>query len=122
MIPYIISLALLIVTLVAHLVGLDSLYYKIPQYDIFMHILGGVGIGFFVYGLMQTFHIRLHNKFTTVVLGTLALAFVWELIEIYYNIAGYPLWTKPYYIDTVKDLIDGCIGGTVAFLFARKLK
>jgi len=45
------------------------------------------------------------------------------MFEGYYDIAGAPLWTGAYFVDTIKDLIDDMIGGAiVAWVLFRKIK
>jgi hypothetical protein len=116
---YFISLLVLILVLILHVKGIHGLYHKIPLYDVYMHILGGIGIALFVSALINSRILRPKSVFWGVVLGTLAIGFFWEFFEIYYNIAKYPLWTKLYYLDTLKDLVDDVVGGMlVAFLSA----
>ena len=110
---YLIAFVVLTLTLVAHILGLNIFYATVPVYDIFMHILGGLGIGFFLYALGQSLY---QNKITKnqIIVGVFLVGVVWEIFEIIYNIAGYPFWTKAYYLDTAKDLLDDVIGGAVA--------
>ncbi len=110
-----------IITLVAHMAGINGFYYTIFQYDIYMHILGGITIGLFLYALISSFKLDLLNKRRNIIFGVFIIGIIWELFEAYYNIAGAPIGTKAYYIDTIKDLINDIIGGTViAFLFIKK--
>ena len=121
---YIFALVVLTAVLLAHLLGINGLYFQYSFYDIFMHILGGVGIGLFITAFVKSnfshFTNALHVR-RNIVIGVFLVGIVWELFEIYFNIAGAPLWTKAYYIDTVKDLIDDMIGGAiVAWVAFRK--
>ncbi len=113
---YIYALLVLIAVLLAHLLGINGLYFQFPPYDIFMHILGGIGIGLFITAFVKSnfshFTSALHVR-RNIVVGVFLVGVVWELFEMYFNIAGAPLWTKAYYIDTVKDLIDDMIGGAI---------
>jgi len=117
---YLYTLVAAVVVLLAHMAGLDGFYYTVFQYDIYMHILGGITIGLFVAALISSFvPSMLHRRY--VVLGVVCVGICWELFEAYFGIAGAPVGTKAYYIDTTKDLIDDIIGGSiVAFLFIRK--
>ena len=118
---YLYTLLAAIITLLAHVAGLKSFYYTIFQYDIYMHILGGITIGLFLYALVSSFRPQLTQKRCKVIVGVFVIGVLWELFEAYYNIAGAPVGTKAYYIDTVKDLIDDIIGATItAFLFIKK--
>lgn len=109
-----------VAVLVAHISGLDGLYWDIPNYDVFMHILGGLGIGFFVYALVRSFDQKWLSKTINLVLLVICAGLVWELFEIYYNIAGHPLWTKLYYIDTIKDFVNDTIGGAIAVWLCKR--
>jgi hypothetical protein len=119
---YILSLVAVAGTLVAHLAGIDGLYFSIPLYDVFMHILGGVGIGLLVGAIIKSDFDAIASKGSKIVLGVLVIGIVWELFEIIFNVAGYPLWSKAYFLDTVKDLFDDCLGGLIAFWVVRLYK
>lgn len=116
---YITALVVLGFVLFAHISGLDGLYYTVERYDVMMHFLGGVGIGFFIIALVRSYrHIVVFSS-KHIILGVLIVGIVWELFEIAYNLTGYPLWTKLYYIDTVKDLIMDVLGGGLVTLFFK---
>ena len=104
-----------------HIEGLNGLYLGVTGYDIFMHILGGMGIGLLLAGLIRSLRPGMARPRTAIILGVLLVGLGWELFEIYYDLIGYPFGTTPYYIDTVKDLIDDMIGGAlVAHIFFRR--
>ncbi len=117
---YISALIILIAVLVAHIAGLDGPYYTIKSYDIFMHLLGGVGIGLFAAAMLQSYQDGILLNRRNLVAAVIAVGIVWELFEIYYNLTGHPLWSKLYYIDTVKDLIMDIIGGSIVAYFTIK--
>ncbi len=119
MITYIYALLILAAVLVSHVLGLNGLYMGIRGYDVFVHILGGLGIGLFLSAFVNLHFPNISHKRTYIILGVLVFGLVWELFEIYFNIAGYHLWTRLYYLDTAKDLVDDLLGGTIiAFLYA----
>ena len=89
------------------------LYDNIWFYDIPMHILGGFGIGLSIAAVLQLHGSGILKKRHVVMYGVLLAGVLWELFEAYYNIAGSPVGTKAYYIDTAKDLIDDVLGGFV---------
>ena len=107
MLPYLFTLLSVAGLLVAHLFGTHGLYVHFPPYDIFMHTLGGFSLGLFVNALIGP-------KRGTIILWVFIAGVVWELFEAYYNIAGYDVGTKLYYIDTAKDLIDDILGAIIA--------
>lgn len=91
-----------------------DLYQHIGYYDIFMHLFGGFAIGLSVAAVVELHGGMIRHK-TWFILGSVLLAGVgWELFEAYYDIAGAPVGTHAYGIDTVKDLIDDVLGGVIA--------
>lgn len=96
------------------------LYGNVESYDIFMHLFGGLGIGLFVAAVLELHAPRRLRTRSMIVLIVLVAGIAWELFEAYYNIAGAPLGTTAYWIDTVKDLIDDTLGGfIIAVIRAR---
>lgn len=93
------------------------LYWTVPQIDIPIHILGGImaglfsGVALMAAGRSQTGR--------AIVLGSLIVGIGWELLEVVMHATDTVGLTYPY--DTVKDLIDDMIGGTIAYLIWRKL-
>ena len=123
MIMYISAFVVLIVTLISHIIGMNGLYFHFPAYDIFMHIIGGIGIGLFLTAFIKSNLPNLRCKRSVLIVGVFIVGLVWELFEMYFNIAGAPVGTKAYYIDTIKDLTNDIIGATiVAVLFIKKSK
>ncbi len=111
---YLFALLVLCVVLLMHMIGLRGLYVHFPPYDIILHILGGIGIGLAVSAFIKIHGRNIVHKRLAVIIGVLIIGLIWELFEVYYDIAGYPLWTTPYFIDTAKDLLDDIIGGSLA--------
>ena len=117
---YIFGLIVLVATLCAHLLGLNGYYVEYGWYDIFMHILGGLGIGISLAAFIKQNTHRIIHKRRAIIIGALIAGIIWELFEVIYNIAGYPVGTKLYFLDTLKDLVDDCIGGAFAsWLFIK---
>ncbi len=122
MFSYLIAVGISLLLLAVHLLGVDGLYYRLPELDILSHGIGGLALGFFIYGLVVSFMPRVVNIRTTVVLGTLLVAAIWEAFELYYGITGHPPGTRIYVIDTIKDLVIGTICGYVAVWVAVKIQ
>ncbi len=121
MYTYISALLILAVVLLGQVVGLHSSLIVSPIFHIVMHIVGGIGIALFVAALINSGFIRTSNRRRTVIYGALIAGIIWEVIEGYYHITGFKLWTAAYYLDTAKDLINDLIGGTlVAWLYWRR--
>jgi hypothetical protein len=118
---YFYAFVVLCFVLITHIIGIRGMYVIFPPYDIFMHILGGIGIGLAVCAAIKLHGEKIIYKRRAIIIGVLIVGIIWELFEIYYDIAGSPLGTIPYYIDTVKDLMDDVIGGTLAaWLFMKR--
>lgn len=118
MLIYILSFIILAVVRYMHVAGLNGLYMEYWYYDIIMHFLGGVGVGLLTLAILNSFTPNLRHRRKLVILGAFVFGLGWEVFEIIYDIAGYALWTTPYYLDTLKDLANDSIGGAVASLFA----
>ena len=114
MIIYLLSAITAAALLFFHLLGNDGLYFTYPRYDIFMHIMGGVTIGFLAYQLSLSAKNVLNFSWKNVVYAVFLIGLAWEIFEAMFNIAGAPVGTKAYYIDTIKDLVDDCIGALLA--------
>lgn len=101
-----------------------GLAHHIPQFDIYLHFLGGVAIAYFVhrgsinavrFGICGSFRFVTHMVLVSLLVC--AAAVLWELAEFTYDrIAGtqQQLGTS----DTLVDLIMGLAGGAV-FLAAN---
>jgi len=118
---YLWAMFVLFLVMVGNIVGITNhLYVSIDSYDIFMHIAGGLGIGLFVAAALELHAPGVLRTRSMVIGAVLAAGIAWELFEVYYGIAGAPLGTKAYWVDTIKDLIDDTLGGfVVAFVHAR---
>ena len=113
-----IALASAFIAIGAHVIA-DRffLYWTVPQIDIPIHMLGGImaglfsGVALMAAGKSQTWR--------AIVLGSLIVGIGWELLEVVMHSVDTMRWWYPY--DTVKDLIDDMIGGTIAYLIWKKL-
>ena len=121
MLSYIFALITLIIVFTINTLGPVVTHIDLRFFDVVLHLLGGLGLGFFLAGLSTSFSQLGFRKRSYIIFGVFLLGIAWELFEIYYDIAGYHLWTNPYYIDTAKDLIMDTISGTiVAYLIIKK--
>lgn len=113
---YIAAALAAIILYVGNTLGADYGWYtSVPIYDVYMHLFGGFAIGLLVLAVFP--HLKIRQVFGLVFLAGIA----WEAFETYFNIAGAPVGTTAYYIDTVKDLVDDSIGGVVAYFISRKV-
>ena len=120
---YYYALLVLCLVLITDIIGIRGMYVIFPPYDIFMHILGGIGIGLAICAAVRLHGEKIIHKRRVTIIGVLIVGIIWEIFEMYYDITSAPLWTVPYYIDTVKDLIDDVIGGgIVTYLCQKNLK
>ena len=97
------------------------LYSAFWWWDIFTHFLGGIGLGFLVYGVV------IHNtpknwgidRVWLIWLLTLFCIFLgWELYEII--ISQYLNRELFYNIDTLHDIINDLLGALVAYYWTRE--
>lgn len=92
------------------------LYYEIWWLDIPMHVMGGFGIAalagaFFTYRGIKVSYWKLFIAY-------LIAAVTWEMYEYVYNAMSFGGLSE--WFDTMKDIIDGWIGMSIAYLFIRK--
>jgi hypothetical protein len=92
------------------------LYWTYRQIDIPIHILGGVMSGLFI--LTGLRYMSWSESLKYVVTGCLIIGIGWELLEFFYKVQDI---TPYYYLDTVKDLLDDCIGGVISLKIWKKL-
>lgn len=98
------------------------MYAKYQLYDIIPHLLAGLGAGLFLSGFIAERSASFGKRQGfMVVAAVFAVAFCWEIFEIYTNTAGYVLFTPQYYADTVKDITMGVLGSIIAVLAAKKI-
>ena len=100
-------------------------YYSVWWLDIPMHIAGGIWVASaFIYIARTTKDLLPANSVAAFIncLGVVALiGILWEFYELLadvYVFHKYPLLAAPgiLHFDTLKDLFDDLIGGTIAFL------
>ena len=121
MFSYISALVILTVLLVVNILGPNVTHIDMRYFDIVLHLLGGAGLGFFFAGLTASFRSGRWHRISSIILLVGFCGIVWELFEIYYDITGYTLWTRLYYLDTAKDLINDALGGgLIAWFIVRK--
>ncbi|MFA6601735.1 MAG: hypothetical protein WCT02_02645 [Candidatus Paceibacterota bacterium] len=116
MAKYLGALFVLILVLVGQIFGIGGLYFQLSFLDIILHILGGLGIGLLASALYDSGLGRSFGRRRFIFLVVLAAGLVWEGLEVNYDIARYSLWTTPYYLDTLKDLLDDIIGGALVVI------
>lgn len=98
--------------LTLHLYALATFQYWHHRWiDIPMHILGGVGIGAFLLAFFNVRRVALYFAcMFVIVLG-------WEVFEYLGKVStGQP----DYWFDSTTDMVNGLIGATITFLFAKK--
>ena len=100
-------------TLAFDILGVHGAFRGVPLYDVFLHLLGGAAIGLTILAVLWSLQ-RTEHLARNILVGVFLAGLAWELFEIHYDIAGYQLWTMPYYLDTLKDLLDDILGGIIA--------
>jgi len=118
---YISALVVLTIVLIGNTLDPKVVHISLRFYDSILHLLGGIGLGFFLSGLVGSLSSYWFERRRFIILGVFLCGIAWELFEVYYDISGYPLWTSLYYADTIKDLMLDTIGGAlVAFIMFKK--
>jgi hypothetical protein len=92
------------------------LYYELPWLDIPMHALGGFGVVCLVFSIARYF--KKSASFKVVLFSYLVVAIGWELYELAHDIIRQTEWND--ITDTVADVINGALGGVVAYFFFKK--
>ncbi|MFA6608580.1 MAG: hypothetical protein WCT07_01580 [Candidatus Paceibacterota bacterium] len=92
------------------------LYYEIPWLDIPMHIMGGFGVASLA-GAILAYNGEKISYFKLFV-AYIVVAVTWELYEYIVSLTNFLPWNG--WFDTIKDIIDGFIGMSVAYIFVKK--
>lgn len=100
------------ILLVTHLYALSTFFYWYHRwFDIPMHIFGGAAIGALLLAFGST------RRVSVYFLCMFAVVAGWEVFEYIAHIStGQP----HYWVDTIKDMIDGLLGAGIVLLIARK--
>lgn len=93
------------------------LYYEIWWLDIPMHILGGAGFASLAIALLNYKHKKV--TYRKIILFVLMIALLWESYE-YFYLYLYKGGEWNGILDTVKDVFDGLLGGTLAYFIYKK--
>ena len=115
---YIPAIVFLIIAFILHVLGDKYYFYTIVSwYDDPLHFVSGLGLGFSFYWIFSVFWRGLHgwNLWMIVVL-TLIAATTWECFEAYFDLAGYPIGSAAYCVDTIKDIMNGVAGSVAALI------
>lgn len=90
-----------------------DIYIKLFWIDIPMHILGGFVWGYLFINLNNYF--KFDFKIKHILFFVLLIAIIWEIFELYNGTSNLIIGDLRNGIpDTVKDLIDGLLGGFLA--------
>ena len=110
----ILSIALALLLLILHTLASDySWYWVYPWFDMVMHLLGGLSLGFLFVFMYSAFKPDLLNKTTSdkvwyIVIPVCAIVIAWEIFEYAYDVHN----ATQYVIDTGIDLLLG-VGGSI---------
>lgn len=119
---YIPAIIFLTIAFILHtLGGVYHLYTIITWYDDPLHFISGLGLGFSFYWILTEFWNGLPGKNIWAIVGlVLIAATVWEYFEAFYDLAGYPVGSVAYCVDTIKDIINGIVGSIAALIIIRE--
>ncbi len=98
----------------------QHLYFFYPTLDIFMHLFGGFTVGLCAVIAISFFFRNLPPKvlYALVFLFVLSSGALWEVFELYlnfeFNLKNFSLQ------DTMADLVNDLVGGTIALYLAYK--
>lgn len=94
-------------------------YTSIWYFDMIMHFLGGIWVGFMVIWFFKIEEISL-KTILQIILSVLFIGVLWEIFEIMLN--DYTTQNPFNILDTVSDVFCDLAGGTFAILyFLRKI-
>jgi hypothetical protein len=123
---FISSFLVLISVAVFNYIGIKyNLYWIYNWYDIPMHILGGLWVSLFsiylyTYFDKDIFASDYHKKVLKIVILSLTFMTIsWEIFELLGKLT-FLSDGKWYWFDTIKDIIDGFIGGMIGYYFYSK--
>lgn len=99
------------------------LYYEIWWLDIPMHIMGGFGVASLTGAILSYKGVKV--SYMNLVMSYFLVAIAWEGYEHILNYSNLGTWygqrlPMSDIVDSLKDLFDGFLGMTVAYLFVRK--
>ena len=99
------------------------LYYEIWWLDIPMHIMGGFGVASLTGAMLSYRGIKV--SYAKLFLVYILIALAWEIYEHILNYIHIGTWYGQRLPvvdvrDSVKDLINGFVGMSIAYLFVRK--
>lgn len=92
------------------------LYYELPWLDIPMHVFGGFGVVSLVLSVAR--YRKQKISLTMALIFYLCVAISWELYELGHDIIRHTQWNG--WTDTISDIINGAIGGSVAYYLFKK--
>ncbi len=92
------------------------LYYELWWLDIPMHIMGGFGVASLTGAILSYKGNSVSYK--KLYLTYIMIAVTWEAYEYIHDVMFAQDWGG--WVDTIKDLINGFIGMSIAYLFVRK--
>lgn len=99
-----------------------SLYYTVSWFDIMMHFIGGALIGLIfilIFYIYEWKPFQKNNKATVFIVtlgGVLIVGLAWELWELFVGFTDITTDLP----DTLLDIIMDLLGGSMAFLYAKK--
>ncbi|MDD4989057.1 MAG: hypothetical protein PHV42_01370 [Candidatus Pacebacteria bacterium] len=115
------SLIFLAFTAILHLYAVAFyVYWSLPWFDIIVHGLGGIAVGFFALWIDTPLDQEFASPFSLssliiVLGGTLFIGLLWELFEYSFGITS--LASANFLPDTLRDLAMDIIGGILSLLY-----
>jgi hypothetical protein len=86
-----------------------------------MHIATGAGIALSAVWFFETLKKdSIKRNLWLIIILTFIAGIAWEVLEVYYNIAGHHYGTTRYWVDTIKDLADDTLGSVIVYIVTKK--
>lgn len=110
-----ITLFFLVLLYVLHVQGMAHHFYlNYWFYDVITHFLGGVCIA------LSALYLTKNPKH--IISVTIVCGIIWEIFEVYFDITGWPISSRAYQLDTIKDMIMDTLGALSVWLIVRNKK
>jgi hypothetical protein len=88
-----------------------NLYYELPWLDIPMHIIGGYLVTYFF--IACAWYYKIPFQYTAFIVSLSVVMILWEIYEYMRGAVLYDMTSD--YVDSLKDIAIGFIGGYIAY-------
>ena len=108
--------------LIAHLIGMQGLYYSTWYYDDILHFMGGFTVAVMAFVFFPK--IKVKTNFINIFIFIVLVAFLWELHEYLWDLFlvkdyGFPIMQLGIK-DTISDFLLALVGGFVYYFIINR--